>query len=107
MVGHAKSQEVKNHEKREATDELYAQAKDLYIAEHKDPVNNARSYMKICDDVSKEHFERTGKHIQLSSSTLRRHVNGGRTKSETSAQRSHFTKEEQEVIVTFAIDMAQ
>lgn len=107
MGNRAKSQEEKKIIRRREIDELYARAKDIYIQEHGDTTTKGRSYRTICDEVSQAHFEQTGHMIGLSTSTLQQHVNGGKPKSKTNAEKGWVTEEESELIVSFVSGCAE
>lgn len=112
-----KSKARKAQENQLERDELYARAKELYQCEHKGDhlaelgnqgnTTRSRGFRTICNEVTNMHYRKTGKVISLSSSTLRRHVYGGKTLSESNAEKSHLTNEEAENLIEFTIDMAK
>lgn len=107
MGNRAKSYEHKVAQRRKEIDGLYAEAKDQYLKEHQDPSSKGRSYQVICDEVGQAHYTATGHRIRLSTSTLQRHVRGGRTKSKFNVAKGWLTNDESELIVSYVIDLAQ
>lgn len=107
----AKSQDEKLVLKRTEIDMLYAKAKKEYQREHPDPSSkrsdSGRGYRAICKAISDAHFAETGHRIDLSSSTLQRHVQGGTIKSIANAKKGWLKEEESTLIVDYAIEMAE
>lgn len=93
---------------RKEKDGLYAMAMDLYLLEHCDPMKKeGKSYMVVCEEITRAHYEKTGRLIELSTSTLQRLVKGGTPKSKSNAQKSWLKEEESELLVSFIIDLAE
>ncbi|KAF9493872.1 hypothetical protein BDN71DRAFT_1394190 [Pleurotus eryngii] len=65
-----------------------------------------RSYKEICKAISDKHFEATRRRIILADSTLQWHVNGGTTKSTSNASRGWLSASEEEMVIKFAVEMA-
>lgn len=107
MGNRSKSQDEKIILRCREIDKLYTTAKDLYLQEHQDPSHKGKSYQAICDKVSQAHFAETGHRISLSTSTLQRHVKGGKPKSKSNAEKSWLTEEESKLIVAYTIDQAE
>ena len=107
MVNHAKSDELKHLLARKRKDNLVAQAVALYHAEsNKKPGKKPMSLQMVCKSVSDDYFARTKIHVPLDHKTLLRLASGGITLTESNSKKSWLTKEENEVIVQFTIDMA-
>lgn len=107
MGNRTKSQDEKIILRRREIDRLYATAKDLYLREHQDPSCKGKSFQAVCDEVSQAHFAETGHRINLSTSTLQRHVKGGKPKSKSNAEKGWLTEEEGELVVSYAVDQAE
>jgi hypothetical protein len=68
---------------------------------------NRRSLKKICRQVEEECLDTTGKIVKLSSSTLQRHVNGGRSQREAHEEQRWLNNEEVEVVIQDIISYAE
>ena len=110
MGNKAKSQELKSQIYRKEVDDLKAYASKLYAEEQQRSLaagEKKRSSRQICQDTSDAHFEETGRRIPLSFNTLVRHAKGGVTLTQSNSKKSWLTEEEHEIVVQFAIEMAQ
>ena len=84
-----------------------AQAVAFYHAEsNKKPGKKPMSLQMVCKSVSDDYFACTKICVPLDHKTLLRLASGGITLTESNSKKSWLTKEENEVIVQFTIDMA-
>jgi len=110
MVNKVKSQELKNQINRKEVDDLKAYASKTYAEEQQRslvPGEKKKSSCQICQDASDAHFAATGRRIPLSFNTLVCHAKGGVTLTQSNGNKSWLTEQEHEIIVQFAIEMAQ
>lgn len=108
MVGKPHSVALKKQLTRQEHDGIMADAVQLYKQELQKPLIDRRKGLRvICQEVSDAHFERKKRRIHLSHHTLNRLANGGVSISEHNAKKHWLTGEEENVIVLFAVEMAE
>ncbi|KAJ3893632.1 hypothetical protein GG344DRAFT_9807, partial [Lentinula edodes] len=109
MVNKAKSQalrtqiapEVKGKLEKEALQQYREeQGRELAVGERQ------KGARKICE-VSNSHFAATGKWVYLSYGTIINHANGGQLISNFNKSKRLLHPEEEEVIVKYAVEMAE
>lgn len=112
MVGRPKSKAQWQQEHCRIRNSLYQEAKQLYLEEHRQNNLGAKKggLREICAIVLGQHREqgvRTDPPItSLSASTLGHLVNGGVSQSVSNASCGWLIKAEEDIVVNFAIEMA-
>lgn len=108
MPGRAKSQALKAQERRKLHDELMHEAVALYRNNRSLPKAQHLSLRETCFQISSRHHQRTGQWLELDKTTLSRLAADPdyRTLSQFNASKSWLTSEENDEIVTFAIELA-
>jgi len=76
-----------------------------YLAELEKPCCSRRGLRTICRDFEQLHFDEKGVRIPLSFSTLGRLADGGHNREEANEHRRWLTPIEEDIVVTFAIEM--
>jgi hypothetical protein len=104
-AGRAKSTAEKTTVYKQAHDELMSRAVSAYLAELEKPYRSRRGLRTICKDFEQLYFEEMGVRIPLSFSTLSRLASGGRNREEANEHRRWLTSIEEDIIVTFTIEM--
>jgi hypothetical protein len=108
MVNKPRSQALSRQIWRKEVDDLKAYATKLYMTEQeKPPGEKKKSACQICKEASDTHYAETKRRILLAHNTLARHGKGGLTLTQSNAQKSWLTADEEENIVKFAIEIAQ
>ena len=110
MVGRPKSVALKKQLARQTHDDLMEKAVQLYKQELQKPLidtEKKKGLRVICQEVSDAYFERKKIRIHLSHHTLNRLANGGVSISEHNTKKCWLTQEEEDVIVLFAMEMAE
>lgn len=108
MTKHAHSDLYKAQVERETTDYLMNQAAEWWRQEQANPTGihgKPCGLRKICEDISAEHLESTGKYIYLPFTTLADHVKGGKTLSDFNAEKSWLTNGEATVLIDYALEI--
>jgi hypothetical protein len=73
---------------------------------HEELSGKPQSLAKICQQAEQECLLQTKKVVKLSTSTLSRHINGGRSIRDAHEQRKWLSKEETDAVVDYAINCA-
>lgn len=108
MARHAKSIAAKRVAIQHASAEVYQRAVDAYRAELAKPKDVPRHGLRvICAMIATLYREETGKSVKLSHTTLNRYVDGGKTRQEANGDRAWLTPGEEEVVITFILEMAR
>jgi len=76
-----------------------------YLAELEKLYHSCHRLRTICKDFEQLYFNEKGVHIPLSFATLGRLADGGRNQEEANEHRRWLTPTEEDIIVTFAIEM--
>jgi len=105
MVGRAKSIAEKAAFTKRQHDALMSRAVVAYLAELEKPNRGRRGLRTICRDFEQLHLNETGLFIPLSFATLSRLADGGRTREEANLHRRWLTTIEEDLIVSFVIEM--
>jgi len=105
MVGRAKSIAKKVAFTKRQHNALLASAVKAYLAELEKPYGGRRGLHTICRDFEQLHFNETGLFIPLSFATLSRLADGSRTREEANLHRRWLTTIEEDLIVSFIIEM--
>src|SRR5438046_2886890 len=107
MVGRSKSETKKTQISREVKDRLMACATAVYKSELKRPFGEKKKGLrKVCMEIEAEHNRETGQHVKLDPMTLQRHAAGGRTKSQSNADKGWLKGNEADLVIDFAIETA-
>ena len=86
--------------------ELCAKATKLYLEQESLPVDERMSARTVCETISKQHFEDTGRLVNLSKTTLLKHSKGGRTTWEYHEEMLLVSSAEARVLIDYIIEMA-
>jgi hypothetical protein len=105
MPGRAKSIAEKTTDYKRAHDALMVHAVLAYLAELEKPYPSRRGLRTICKDFSQLYFDETGVHMPLSFATLSRLASGRRIREEANEHRRWLTPIEEDIVVTFTIEM--
>lgn len=105
MGRRANSKTKEKRLKSELQEEWLKIAVDRYLTE-KD-TGNGIGARKICQEVSEECFEVTGKRVTLSKSTVMRRAKGGRSIRDFNAEKRWLSEAEEQIVADFAIDTAK
>jgi len=82
-----------------------ARATKAYLGELEKPYRDRRGLRIICRDFEQLHVNETGLFIPLSFATLSRLADGGHTREEANLHRRWLTPIEEDLIVSFIIEM--
>ncbi|SJK99633.1 uncharacterized protein ARMOST_02941 [Armillaria ostoyae] len=110
MPGHAKSNTKKSQIQGELMEKWLQIAAEAYQTEQTQellPMERWKGYGEICKEAIESCWKETHQHIHLSRSTLRRIVKGGQTMCEFNAGKRWLLPEEEEVILKYAISLAE
>jgi len=105
MVGRPKSIAEKAAFTKRQHDALMARATKAYLGELEKPYRDRHGLRVICRDFEQLHFNETGLFIPLSFATLSRLADGGHTREEANLHRRWLTPIEEDLIVSFIIEM--
>lgn len=106
MVGRAKSEAKKRQIARELENDLMARAVIAYKHElKKTPAQRPKGARTICTDFENLCRLETGHSIKLSHTTMIRLANGGRTRTQANAARTWISKEEENVLIDYIIEV--
>jgi hypothetical protein len=107
MGRHAKSKTKARRIYVTISDKWKARAAELYNQEiKKKPGKSKKGLRKICQQVEDECWEEEKVRITISRTSLSRYAQGGRTQAQSNAEKSWFTNEEADVIIEYAIELA-
>ncbi|KAL4253004.1 Centromere and Transposable Element-Derived Protein [Pleurotus pulmonarius] len=108
MVKHALSNDKKHRILVELTEQYMLEAIELYQNEHEASGNQKkRGLQEVCNFVERKCWEEKHVHIRVTKSTLERRVKGGKSQAQSNAERNRWlTEEEEDVIVKYAISLA-
>ncbi|KAJ3847551.1 hypothetical protein EV368DRAFT_25060, partial [Lentinula lateritia] len=109
MVGRPQSKALETQKNYQILDNLEREALRRYREEHDRELGEGERHKgarKICDEVSDEHFQTTKTRIKLNHTTLLNHFNGGTTMSDFNRTKRWLTAAEEDIVVTYAIEMA-
>ena len=62
---------------------------------------------KVCTEVEKEHYKKTGNHVLLNHNTFRNLVNGGRLRAVANSEKSWLVDGEAEELIRYVIENAE
>ena len=77
-----------------------------YRTELSKPSCERKGARRICEEVTIEHKNQTGRLIDLNHATIIRHANGERTMQEFNAEKCWLFEEEEEIVLGFAEETA-
>jgi hypothetical protein len=97
MVGRAKTVRQKKIEDAEFKEIWMQRAIEIYKQEHQ--LSNPLSLEKICHKVQDECYQKKGKVVKISSSTLDRRAKGGHNHNEAHSAQRWLTDEETELVI--------
>ena len=106
MVGRSKPEAKKQQEASNEKAEVQKIAVERYRTELLKPINDRKGARKICEEVTIEHKNLTGRLIHLNHATVIRHVDGGRTMQEFNAEKRWLSTEEEKVVLGFVEETA-
>ncbi|KAF5393164.1 hypothetical protein D9757_001173 [Collybiopsis confluens] len=110
MTNKAKSQAYHRNVAHKTMNELQEEAAQWYKDEQSRQLQNGerrKGLRKICEEVSDMHFALMGEQIKLSHVTLKAYVQGRRTQAEYMESKQWLEPEEEEVVVKYAVEMAE
>ncbi len=110
MPGRAKSNTKRSQIQGELTEKWLKIAAEAYQTEQTRellPMERRKGYGAICKEAIENCWKETHQHIHLDRCTLRRIVKGGRTIREFNAGKRRLLPEEEEVILKYAINLAE
>ena len=91
----------------EISEKWKACAAELYNAElEKEAGETKKGLCKICQQVEEECWKEEKVRIKVSKTSLSRYAQGGKTQAQSNAEGSWVTVEEAEVIIEYAIQVA-
>ena len=105
MGGRAKSIVAKDAFTKRQHDALMSCAVVAYLAELEKPYHGCCGLHTICRDFEQLHLNKMGLFIPLSFATLSRLADGGHTREEANSHRHWLTTIEEDLIVSFVIEM--
>jgi hypothetical protein len=107
MVNHTKSNALKVQIARKKKDDLMAQAVALFHTKQMDSDTGKAMLMhKLCQLVSDNYYAQTHQWIPVDDSTLAWLVKGGLTHTESNGRKGWLRKEEGDIVVNYAIEIA-
>lgn len=112
MVKHALSEDKKHQNHVKLVQQYMDQAVQLYNAEYAvgpggSILKKPRSYADICRLMVEKCWKENKVSITLTKSALQRHIHGGKSRAQANAKKSSWlTDEEAEVIIRYAINLA-
>jgi hypothetical protein len=107
MGQHAKSKTKARQIYVEISEKWKARAAELYNTElEKEPGETKKGLRKICQQVEEECWKEEKVRIKVSKTSLSRYAKGGKTQAQSNAEGSLVTIEEAEVIIEYAIQVA-
>ncbi|KAJ7848358.1 hypothetical protein B0H14DRAFT_2187115, partial [Mycena olivaceomarginata] len=89
-------------------DQLMARATALYIHERDKILQDGKKWMSlraVCKKIEGEHLLQKNKAISLDPNTLRRHVNGGKARSQSNEEKGWLLLGEVETVISYAVEV--
>lgn len=109
MVGRAKSTVEKHLAAKRFHDAWMARAIEAYRLEKKKKYSKSsprRGLRYICTELQDICFVETGNHVKLCHMTLKRLVDGGKTRQQINAERRWLSEGEEDIVIEFIAEMA-
>jgi len=106
MVKHAKSQTKKAQIQSEEKEELIQLAVAAYRAELKKLKDDCKGARTVCKEVADEHRRKTGREVRVDHNTMLCRFNGGKSHTESHAEKSWLSSDEVETIICFAEELS-